>query len=160
MCRTSWSVDLSFVVKGDGSESGDGAASFSQPRTCSVNNDLEPKVTDYTIKISGSKKNSEFDLQLSVSSFKPDGTGEFGGFNDLFVVPQCNPIPTQRTLVKAFSDATKATGGLDFADTMTGCAGSGDDVMKDKSTYDLHLIASCSNVSAGKSDSEIVQLCQ
>jgi hypothetical protein len=156
-CTTDWITDLDFVMDSAGTLTGTGKATLSPARTCMPLNDMAENTSEMTISIAGYKVDSTFNLQLGATSFQPPSSGDFGGYLLLIASGTC---PSNKHMIQVpLTSATTAEAQLNLNATMTGCAGSGDDVMSNRSLVKLQFIFKCSELPANNNDPALEQLC-
>ncbi len=158
-CRTSWVIDLDFVVRPDGSVSGDGTATLTAPVECTPH-PLGGNVEGADVAVEGMSDSSSFTLRLTSSNWQPPGTAELAGFTLTFSTAPCSPTPAPRSLVVPRTGDKAAQATINLSEVMTDCAGSSDDQLTDALGANLEARFACADVPADLGDAEITKLCR
>jgi hypothetical protein len=157
-CNTNWLTDLEFAVDATGEVAGTGQAMLAEPRDCSPRADLVANAAEMAISIQGWKDSSGFHLNLTGSESKPSPSADFGGYVLLLHDGVCPP--KSRTIAVPLMVASSAEAQINLSGVLTGCGGSKDDTMNNRSLVKLEFRFKCSDIPADQGDTALEKLCQ
>ncbi len=157
-CITDWLTDLYLSVDSTGNVAGTGRAALSAPRTCSPQSNLVANTSEMTIRLTGRKDSSAFYLNFSPTVIIPSASADFGGYMLLVSDGTCPGNKPDIQIPSTGSSAAAAQ--LDLSGVMTGCGGSKDDLMTNKSAVTLQFRFRCSDLPSDTTDPALRQLCE
>lgn len=155
-CNTSWSTASTFSIDSAGRVVGYGTGNLASMQCSPLAR--SGNTTSKKIKVDGTKDTANLNLHLSVESFSPQISGEFGGYNLMFNTMTCPSSP--RMLTVPLTSPTSAKGSLKFDGIMTGCGGSKDDTVSSDNVIELQFFAECDSRPPDLQNPEVDSLCQ
>ena len=159
-CFTNWRFALFYVVSPNGTLQGHGSGATQTPLSCSPHPLPDTLATsEEEVSVDGTQDNQTLKLRLGVKSFKPNPSGDNGGLVLLFSSGACPAV--RRTIQIPIDKASPDNFQFKLSDQgqLTGCGGSGKDVVMAESVFEVERDFDCASVPPNF-DQAIIDLCR
>ena len=159
-CFTNWRFSVFFVVYPSGKVAGHGFGATQTPLSCSPHQlpNSSLVTTGEEVSVAGTKDSKQFSLRFGVTKVTPDPSGDDGGVLLLFTTGAC-PSVARTVGIPIQPGATSWTYQTTDQGQLTGCAGSGKDVVQMSSDWEIEHDFDCADVPPNF-DQEIIDLCK
>ena len=153
-------TDMYLRVSSNGLVRGKALGNLTMPRICTISTRMEPNITQYPLRIDGTKDSQQFTLKFTSLYVGNGFSGEFGGYVGLFKQVTCPAAIRTLTFPLSGPGSVKTT--LNLHETMTGCGGSTNDMMSSNNTIDMSdLNLNCKDVlDAPDKSPDLSELCK
>jgi hypothetical protein len=155
-CTTRWVINVAFLVTPNGEVAGYGEARLPLPLQCTPHA-LSGNTATMRLTVTGTRDSAGFNLRPRMISYSPRPSGELGGFTLLFATAPCLPSP--RTLEIRAPNPSSVQANLQYAEQMTGCGGSGHDIVRAESLVDLKELVNCADSNPQLATGDLANLC-